>query len=64
MPEKTLWYVRESEKAFLYTRIPPERRPTKADEIWIPKSIVEGRTKTGNTHVVRLPSWFYDQNDL
>lgn len=53
-----LWFVRESDKAYLYSKTPPERE---SDLVWVPKSIVEHRTKRGNQHEVKLPDWFVDQ---
>lgn len=54
----------ETEKAYKYFRIPPERNPDDCDVIWIPKSIVEGRTKRGNEHEVKLPDWFTSEHNL
>lgn len=59
-----LWHVRDTELAHLYTKIPPERHPTAEDEVWIPKSIVEGRSKDGNEHQVRLPDWWVTKANL
>jgi hypothetical protein len=59
-----LWYVTESDKAYLYNKVPPERSPSSEDQIWIPKSIVEHRTKRGNEHEVTLPDWFIEQRKL
>lgn len=50
-----LWYVSESKLAYQYSKTPPDREP---DLIWIPKSIVEHRTKRGDVHQVELPEWF------
>jgi hypothetical protein len=62
--QRTLWFVRETPLARLYTKIPPERRPTKDDEIWVPRSVVEHTSKMGNQHIVTLPDWFLEKNDL
>jgi hypothetical protein len=53
-----LWYVRETKAAYLYTTVPPDRHPSDLEELWVPKSIVEGRTKRGDEHEVRLPDWW------
>lgn len=60
----TLWFLRETEKARLYTKIPPERHPTKDDEIWVPRSVVEHTSKMGNQHIVTLPDWFVEKAKL
>ena len=56
-----LWLLRETEKARLYSKTPPDREE---DPIWIPKSIVEHTTKRGNEHDVKLPDWFIEKNGL
>lgn len=58
-----LWYVRETASAFLYDKLPPDRR-SEGDFVWIPKSIVEHRTKRGNEHEVKLPDWFIEKSGL
>lgn len=62
----TLWYLDESEKAFLYSRIKtaPDAGVIIENQVWIPKSIVEHRTKLGNEHDVKLPEWFLDEKGL
>lgn len=63
--EVNLWFVRETEKARLYSRIPFEREPGPSDHIWVPKSLVEHTTKFPNgLHVVRLPLWFAERESL
>lgn len=56
-----LWLIRETEKARLYSKTPPERLP---DYIWIAKSIVEHTSKRGNEHEVTLPDWFIEMKHL
>ena len=56
-----LWFLRQTEKARLYSKTPPDRG---IDEIWIPLSIVEHTTKRGNEHVVKLPDWFIEREGL
>jgi len=59
------WLIRETEKARLYSKLPPEKyHGDKEDEIWIPKSIIEHTTKRGNEHELKLPDWFIEKNDL
>ncbi len=60
----TLWLIRETEKACIYSKLPPERNPTKADEIWIPRSVVEHTTKMGAQHIVTVQEWFAFKNNL
>lgn len=60
----TLWFIRETNDATLYSKVRPDRHPTEDDEIWIPKSIVENRTKAGIEHVVTLPDWFVERKGL
>lgn len=60
----TLWFIRETEKARLYSKVRPDRHPTDDDQIWIPRSIVEHTTKAGNEHIVDLPDWFVEREAL
>lgn len=60
----TLWLVRETELARLYSKIPPERHSEKSDEVWIPKSVVEHTSKTSSQHTVTLPDWFVQKAKL
>jgi hypothetical protein len=64
MPQITLWFVRETAAARLYTKVPPERNPQADDHVWIPRSVVEHTSKTGNTHIVTLPDWVVEQKKL
>lgn len=59
-----LWLVRETDKARLYSRVPPERHGDASDEIWVPLSIAEHTTKRGAEHMVTLPDWFITKEDL
>ena len=59
-----LWYVRESSAAVLYTTVPPERHPGELEEVWVPKSIIEHRTKRDREHLVTLPCWFIERKGL
>ena len=60
----TLWLIRETAAARLYSRVRPDRHPTKEDEIWILRSIVEHISKCGNEHNVKLPDWFIEKEGL
>ena len=62
--KRTLWFVRETPLARLYTKIPPERGPTESDFIWVPRSIVEHTSKMGAQHIVTLPDWFLDKEGI
>lgn len=60
-----LWLVSETEKAWLYSKVPtntPGRKVHKKDQVWVAKSLVEHRTKVENEHVVTLPDWFVEKN--
>jgi hypothetical protein len=59
-----LWFIRETEKARLYSKTDPTNPHRESDQIWVPKSIIEHTTKRGNDHDVKLPSWFCDANNL
>lgn len=59
-----LWLVRQTEKARLYSKVPPERNPTEDDQVWVPLSIIEHTTKRGAEHDVRLPDWFVEKEGL
>jgi len=61
-----LWYITESEKAYLYSKVPPgsSRNPGPEDQIWIPKSVVEHRTKRDNEHEVTVEDWFGESRKL
>lgn len=59
------WFVKQTDKARYYSKLPPERNPGAADHIWIPLSIIEHTTKypTGQ-HIVELPEWFVERENL
>jgi hypothetical protein len=61
--EIKLWYVRETEQARLYATCEPEHAESD-DMVWVPKSIIEHTSKRGNEHVVKLPDWFVDKEEL
>jgi len=60
----TLWLIRETDKARLYSKVRPDRNPTQVDEIWIPRSIVEHTSKVDLEHTVTLPDWFVEKEGL
>lgn len=62
-----LWLIRETAKARLYCKFPPEQLETdemSPDVIWIPLSIIEHTTKRGNEHIITLPDWFIEKEGL
>jgi hypothetical protein len=64
-----LWLVRETDKARLYCKFDPSTKPNvvideKSDCVWIPLSIVEHTSKRGNVHMVSLPDWFIEKENL
>lgn len=59
-----LWFVRETEKARCYSKVPPERGQTPDTLMWIPRSIVEHTSKRGAEHTLELPDWFIEKENL
>lgn len=60
-----LWFVRETEKAYQYTKLPPDRQRNPDDLVWIPKSQIEHRSKQPNgLHEVTLPDWLVEAKNL
>lgn len=59
-----LWFVSDTDKARLYSRIPPERNPQNDDMVWIPLSVIEHTTKRQNEHMVTLACWFVEARGL
>lgn len=59
----TLWLVRETEKARLYCKH-GRPNPENTDCVWVPRSVVEHTSKTGNQHIVTLPDWFVEKAGL
>lgn len=56
-----LWLIRQTDKARLYSKTPPNREPV---EVWVPLSVIEHTTKRGNEHEVKLPDWFIEKAGL
>jgi hypothetical protein len=54
----------ETDKAVHYSKLPLDKWDPKKDGIWIPKSIIEHRTKRGAEHEVKLPDWFVEKEGL
>lgn len=59
-----LWFIRDTIKARLYSKVPMERNPKPDDYLWVPFSIIEHTTKRGNEHEVKLPDWFIQMAGL
>lgn len=61
---RTLWFIRETPAARLYSKLPPERNRQKSDEIWIPRSVVEHTSKMGDQHILKIADWFIEKSGL
>ncbi len=65
-----LWLIRETDKARLYSRLPPDRRDRlergdHADEIWIPRSVIESQLKFADGECnLTIADWFGEKYDL
>lgn len=59
-----LWFIRETEKARQYSKVPLQRNPTPEDCLWVPRSIVEHTSKRGAEHTLELPDWFIEKEHL
>jgi len=60
-----LWLIRETDKARLYSRLPPERHPTEDDQVWIPRSVVNHTSKEpSGLHEVTVEDWFAERENL
>lgn len=60
-----LWFVRETDAARLYTKIPPSRNPGKRDEVWLAKSQIEGTVKfPDGRHEVKIPEWMAEKKGI
>lgn len=72
MREVTLWHWKEgqmdTEKACLYSKLPASRHPTAADLVWVPRSLVEHRSKRNasdlSEHILKLPEWWLSKEGL
>jgi len=54
----------ETSKARHYSRVPLTKWDPKKDGIWIPKSLIEHTTKRQDEHLVKLPDWFVEKENL
>ena len=60
-----LWFIRETEKARLYCKLPPERNPTADDNVWIPRSVVSHTSKEpSGLHILEVDDWFAEKENL
>lgn len=63
--ESFLWFIKETDKARYYSKLPPERNPADSDKVWIPRSLCKHTTKYPNgQHIVDVEDWFGDRNNL
>ena len=61
----TLWFIRETYLARLYSKLPPERHPCPEDEVWLPRSQIERTPKyPDGRHEVTLPDWLGEKKGL
>jgi hypothetical protein len=60
----TLWFIRETADARLYSKTDPEDKNRVSDPIWVPKSVIEHTSKTGNQHIVTLADWWVEKSGL
>lgn len=63
MEKIQLWYIREYPQSYLYSSKDPSLN-LKAALVHVPKSLIEHRSKDGNRHIVTLPSWFVQKENL
>jgi hypothetical protein len=60
-----LWFIRETEAARLYSKLPPEGNPGQDAQVWIPRSQIEHSTKfPDGRHVITIPDWLGDKKSL
>ncbi len=61
----SLWFIRETDLARLYCKLPPARHPTKDDELWLPRSQIEHTSKQPDgMHIVTIPDWLAEAKNL
>lgn len=58
------WFIRETEKARLYSTTNPKVSGRDVNEVWIPKSVIEHTSKRGDEHTIDLPDWFVEKEGL
>lgn len=60
-----LWFVKETEKARYYSKLPASRHPGEEDHVWVPRSLVTHTTKyPDGQHVIDVADWFAEKNNL
>lgn len=65
-----LWYVEDCPHSRKYCRIPQSRNPEKKDFVFVPLVLIEHTTKQPiepgewAVHVVTLPDWFVQKQNL
>jgi len=65
MAKIRLWFVRETQAARFYSKLPPDRRPTDDDHVWIPKSQIEHTSlEPSGLHIVTVTDWFAEKKGL
>lgn len=58
-----LWPTgKETLKARQYCKLPPERRPTELDNVWVPLSVMEHVSKDLKSHTVTVQDWWAHKN--
>jgi len=64
-----LWYMNETVRAYLFSKIPSSRQGDKTDQVWIPKSLVEHIQKWPAKQnelwpewILTMPDWFVEKN--
>lgn len=60
----TLYLIRETSLARLYSKDPADKRTPASREFWVPRSIVTHTSKMGDMHIVTLPEWFIQKEKL
>ncbi len=61
----TLWFIRETDKARYYSKIPPARNPGPEDCLWIPRSVCSHTSKQPDgMHIVDVDDWFAEKEKL
>ena len=65
-----LWIVKETEKAYLFSKLPLEKADSVTDMVWVPRSMVERITKFRETPgtfrecEVDIQEWFAEKKGL
>lgn len=70
MSTAKLWFVRQTESARLYSKLPRSRNPERSDEVWIPISQIEHTTRHPSqgeewpVHIVKIPDWLAEKHSI